>query len=431
MMREEFLHFIWQHGLIRDEKLFTTGGEELKIIEVGVINSVSGPDFSNAKIMIGDTLWCGNVEIHISASDWIKHNHCSDSAYDNVVLHVVKNADVQIKNTKEQEIPTFELPIDSELLSKYTYLISDSIKWIPCQDEWSKINSFRVTSLLEKMMFSRLERKAEIILNNLSLNSNDWETTFYHHLATMFGLSSNKESFEILARSIPLVVIGKHKSNLLQLEALFFGQAGMLIDDLEDEYYLQLKREYAFLKTKFQLDCVDGLIWKFGGLRPVNFPTIRIAQFANLIFQSQHLFSKIIEKNTVDELSFLFRVGASQYWDNHYTFQKTSTRVQTKHVGSKTIELILINCIVPFVFAYGMFNSNQNLKDRAIEFLDKIGPEKNSIVSKWKELSLDIPNAFYSQALVELKKEFCSKRNCLSCDVGHLMMTKNWKLHRS
>lgn len=425
-MNEEFLYFIWQHGLMKEENLVTTNNEKIEILDMGTRNSASGPDFSNAKIKINNTLWCGNVEIHVKSSDWLRHKHFNDKAYDNVVLHAVYNADAEIKNSHSQVIPTMEIPVESNLLENYKHLAEDNSKWIPCQEEWGSMNSLRLTSLLEKMLFNRLERKSENILEMLAFESNSWESAFYKHLSSVFGLSENALAFEILSESVPLQIVNKHKNSILQIEAMFFGQAGMLNEKYDSDYYTSLQKEYKYLRHKFRLTPLEPHIWKFGGVRPVNFPTIRISQFSNLINQSSFLFSKILEYESVSELSKLFKVTASDFWRNHYSFSKQSEKESVKRLGESKINNILINCVIPFIFAYGHYHKNADMKDKAVRLLEQVSAENNSIIKNWKSMGVGVENAFFSQALIELKKEYCNFRRCLTCDVGYKLLKDSW-----
>ncbi len=421
-MNEEFLHYIWKFKLFNQFDLFTIDNEQVEIIKVGQHNSDAGPDFFNAKIKVGDTLWAGNVEVHINASDWQKHNHQNDNAYDNIILHVVFNADIVLKRISGETIPTIELKdkISEKVIQNYLYFKSNK-DWIPCEKQIAAVPPFIVNSTIDKLLLERLERKSKTIIDNLALNTNNWEETFYQLLARNFGFKTNAEPFELLAKSLPSLIIAKHKSSLLQIEALLFGQAGFLDEHYEDAYLQKLQNEYVFLKQKYKLKSIDKHLWKFLRLRPVNFPTIRISMFANLIYTSTHLFSKIIEMESYNELKKLMNVEASVYWHTHYIFDKESKH-KIKHLGNDSINTILINTIVPFLFVYGKQKDNEKYVERALKFLEQTEGEKNSIITKWKVLGISAETAYSTQALLQLKNEYCTNKKCLNCSVGNYLL---------
>lgn len=422
-MKEDFLHYIWKHKLFSQNNLETTEGEKIDILNTGIHNTDAGPDFFNAKIKIGKTLWAGNVEIHLRSSDWQKHNHNLDKAYDNTILHVVYDHDLKLTGKNNLQIPTLTLSekINNKFIARYESLISSRHR-IPCEEEISKVNSITIDSWLERMMVERLERKSTDILERLKQNKNNWEETFYHLLAKNFGFKLNAQPFEELARSLPLAVLAKHKNNLLQTEAMLFGTAGLLGKKYTEDYPAFLKKEFNFLKTKFKL--TDGIHapWKFLRLRPANFPTIRIAQFAALVHRSSHLFSKILECKNTDQVVKLFDVSASEYWDSHYVFGKTSP-AQKRNFGRSATENIIINTAAPVIFAYGIYRNEEKYKEIALKFLEDIPSENNSIIKKWESLGIKSENAFRSQALLELMNEYCVEKKCLSCGIGNKLIT--------
>ena len=421
-MNEEFLHYIWKFKLFNQLDLITIDNEQVEIIKVGQHNSDAGPDFFNAKIKVGDTLWAGNVEVHINTSDWQKHNHQNDNAYDNIILHVVFNADIVLKRISGETIPTIELKdkISEKVIQNYLYFKSNK-DWIPCEKQIAAVPPFIVNSTIDQLVLERLERKSKTIIDNLALNTNNWEETFYQLLARNFGFKTNAEPFELLAKSLPSLIIAKHKSSLLQIEALLFGQAGFLDEHYEDAYLQKLQNEYVFLKQKYKLKSIDKHLWKFLRLRPVNFPTIRISMFANLIYTSTHLFSKIIEMESYNELKKLMNVEASVYWHTHYIFDKESKH-KIKHLGNDSINTILINTIVPFLFVYGKQKDNEKYVERALKFLEQTEGEKNSIITKWKVLGISAETAYSTQALLQLKNEYCTNKKCLNCSVGNYLL---------
>lgn len=421
-MNEEFLHYIWKFRLFDQLVLQTTAGEPVEIVKVGEHNFDSGPDFFNAKIKVGKTLWAGNVEVHINSSDWKKHFHQKDKAYDNIVLHVVHKADEQLFRKSGEAFPTIEIKnrIDNKIYQNYLNFKSSS-DWIPCEKQINKVPDLIINNTIDRLLLERLERKSTSITESLKLNKNNWEETFYQHFARNFGFKINAEPFELLAKSLPSVVLSKHKNSLLQIEGLLFGQAGLLDQHYEDKYMQQLQNEYVFLKKKFKLRSIDTHLWKYLRLRPVNFPTVRIAQFANLIFNSSHLFSKIIETENYEKLKIMMNADVSEYWKTHYVIDKVSI-FNTKQLGDEAMNNIIINTIVPFLFVYGKQKGEEKYIERALQFLEQIKGEQNSIIKKLEGLNLPIKNAYSTQALLQLKNEYCSKKKCLSCSIGNYLL---------
>ncbi|MFA6924449.1 MAG: DUF2851 family protein [Bacteroidales bacterium] len=424
-MTEEFLHYIWKYRLFNQDNLISSNGEKIVIQRVGEYNSDSGPDFFNAQIKIGKTTWAGNVEIHLDSSSWNKHNHNKDNAYNNLILHVVYNNDQNNFRKNGELIPTLELKnyFDEIIYDRYIAL-KNSILWIPCQNSISSVNKFTLNNWVERLLVERLERKTTSIYNSLKLNKNNWEETFYQYLAANFGFNTNSQAFEMLAKSLPQKYIAKHKNNLFQVEALLFGQAGMLEKKFNDEYPQKLKREYDFLKAKFSLVPLQEHLWKFFRVRPSNFPTIRIAQFAELIYNSSKLFSKIIEMPNMKELKKIFSVSPSSYWLTHYYFDKSSPR-KTKKISDSSVNLILLNTVIPLVFAYSKQKDDEKLKQKILSLYEIIEGENNSVIAKWKELGIPVKTAYYTQALLELKKQYCNNKKCLECAVGVCILKKN------
>ncbi len=420
-MKESILHYMWFSKLYDKKELQTTDNEAVEIVHTGTPNSDAGPDFFNAKIKIGDTLWAGNVEIHTKSSDWYKHHHEIDSAYDNVILHVVKEVDTEVKQSKGEKIPQLELTIPKNILNNYDTLIQ-SQKWIACEDRISEIDEILIHSFMEKMLIERLENKTEAIELLLEDSENNWEQAFYISLARSFGFGLNSDVFETLARKTPLSILAKHKDQIFQLEALLLGQAGFLEQNEKDDYYIKLKQEYTFLQKKYQLKPLDKTAWKYLRLRPDNFPTIRIVQFVQLIHYSHHLFSKIIELKSLKELRELLQFEVSEYWQKHYSFGKPST-FSRKRMGNKSVDILIINTIVPYLFLY---NKKNNLNsNRAIELLEELPPEQNNIIKKWKKQGIEVENAGQTQALLHIYKNYCTDKKCFRCTIGHKVLTQN------
>ena len=420
---EEFLQYIWENRLFTADNLKTVNGEKLEILNVGKRNTDSGPDFFNAKIKIDNTIWVGNIEIHKNASDWNRHNHQSNKAYNNVILHVIENNDQSVFSDNQEEIPAMIFKYPQHLKTNYQNLLNAKT-WIACENQFHKIDPIILQLGFNRLMIERLENKTDEILTRFQQNKNDWNTTFYQILARMFGFKVNSDPFELLAKSLPLEVLAKHKSSLFQIEALLFGNSGLLNDQLlGDDYYLNLRNEYSFLYKKYQLKGIESHLWKFMRLRPCNFPTVRISQFAALIYRSHGLFSKIIEIEELENLKELFKVNASEYWNLHYSFNKKSTINSIKELGETSVNMLIINVVIPFLFVYGEKQNKEYLKNRALEFLEKLPSEKNSIIEKWGKLGINARSAFESQALLQLKNIFCERKKCLNCQLGVKLVT--------
>ena len=417
-MTEEFLHYIWKFRLI-DQHLVSTSGEQIVVIHPGSHNFDSGPDFFNARIKINNTVWAGNVEIHILSSDWYLHKHQLDKAYDNIVLHVVFEDDKPVSMQNGQPITTLELKghFKKSLYDRYAYFMTNK-NWIPCEKLVQGVDRFVINNWIDRLMIEKLENKASEITSHFLHNKSDWEQTFFEFLSRNFGFKVNGTPFQLLAKSIPLKVLRKHKDHRFQIEALLYGQAGLLQTSFTDEYPNKLKQEYAFLKMKYQLQGIDQHLWRFMRLRPSNFPTIRISQFADLICHSSHLFSTIIEKKRLKDLTELFNVSVSDYWRDHYMFDKIS-KTSNKSISIKTIHLIIINTIIPFLFVYGKYRNDQSMIDHALKLLDQLPGEQNTIISKWDKLGLSVRSSFQTQSLILLKNSYCKNKRCLNCGIGN------------
>lgn len=421
-MNEDLFQYIWKMKLFATSELKTSDGETVEIIKTGLQNTHSGPDFFNARIKIGETDWAGNVELHLKSSDWNLHQHQNDAAYQNIILHVVYENDQIIKNAQGKVFKTLEMKpyIKASVIEKYANFKKGTEK-IPCEKSISKVPSQIIESTLERMAVERLQNKSEAIEKLLHEHQNNWEETFYIQLAKNFGFKTNAVPFELTARNTPLSVLAKHKNNLTQIEALLFGQAGFLNETLEGEYPQLLQNEYTYLKKKYQLKAVDTHIWKMMRMRPVNFPTIRLAQFASLVHGSSHLFSKVIAAKTTQELMALFKVSTSTYWHKHYHFNCHS-KESVKNMGRLSIENIIINTIVPFIFVYGKQYGDEEKSDFALTLLAALQPEKNSIITQWNALGVKASNGLQSQALLQLQHNYCSQKKCLQCSIGHYLL---------
>src|SRR5450759_221528 len=425
-MKEEFLHYLWKYGLYNSDKLFDNDRNKIIVIHPGEYNRDSGPDFFNARISIAGTIWAGNVEIHTRSSHFDIHGHHNDPAFNNVILHVVAENDKRVFNAKGEEVLTAEIAFDPSLYEKYTSLVNNPYI-IACQDEIKKLDSILVRHWLNSLVIERLQSKSELILKIFSETGNDWEETFYRLLTRYFGFRVNTEPFEMLATAIPFRIIRKHADNRFQIEALLFGTAGMLEEGLfkealSDEYYRDLIKEYRILSAKYSLQPIHGWVWKFCRLRPANFPTIRISQLAAMLSVTGGLFSKVIEAREIRQIKDMFEVTASPYWDNHFVFGKKSRNV-SKNTGSQATDIFLINAVIPVIFVYGHSRDYQDICEKALTFLENINAEENTIIGEWKTAGIGAESAFYSQALIQLRNDYCKKRRCLDCRIGSKLIS--------
>ncbi len=421
---EDFLHYVWKFRLFDRIDLQTKDGEELEVLSAGLHNSDSGPDFQNARVRIGDTVWAGNVEVHLSSSDWQKHGHTTDNAYNNVILHVVYRDDQPLVLTNGRRVPTLELQnrIPDDLYNRYHNLIFGNPTVIPCEANIGAVDSLTLHNWMTRVLVERLEKKSAAVIAGLNANRGDWEETFYQFLAANFGFKTNALPFELLAKSLPQNILAKHKNNPMQIEALIFGQAGFLKDDINDEYPLKLKKEYEFLRKKYTLKPIENHLWKFMRMRPQNFPTIRLAQFAALVVNSNHLFSKILEIKDVKGLRNLFTdIKVNPYWENHYRFD-TESAPSPKNLGPASIDVLLLNTLALFLFSYGKHNQIQHFINRSLQLLEHLPNENNNIVVDFTNLGVKINTAFESQALLELKNNYCDYKKCLQCGIGNKIL---------
>ncbi len=430
-MKEEFLHYLWKYGLYDPASLIDDSGNKIVVIHPGYYNRDAGPDFFNSRILIDGMEWAGNVEIHIRSSHFDVHGHNNDPAFNNVILHIVAENDRKVFNSNGHEILTVRIDFDEKLYGRYLDLINNPFV-IACQNEIGSLDKFYIRHWLNFLLVERLEEKSESILKILHETGNDWEETFYRVLSRYFGFRVNTEPFEMLATSLPFRIIRKHADNNFQIEALLFGMAGLLGEGLfkealDDTYYRDLIREYKILSAKYSLKQMHGWIWKFSRLRPVNFPTIRISQLAAMLSVAGGLFSKITDSVDINMLKEVFEVSASHYWDDHYVFGKKS-KMLVKNTGSQATDILLINAVLPVMFIYGKSRSNSDICERAISFFEAIKPEENSIIDEWRSTGTEAESAFYTQALIHLRNNFCKKRRCLECRIGSKLVSMGRKL---
>lgn len=404
--------------------MVTNTGKKVRVVDPGLLNTDAGPDFFNAKIEIDGHMWVGNVEMHYRATDWKRHRHDSDKAYDSVILHVVAKDDAPVRRSNGELIPQLVLEVSPQFNADYASLVGATIE-VPCATKIKQVPHLTIVEWVEGLAFERLHGKVERIHQLLDSFNGSWEDVCYVTLARNFGFGINNDAFERLARRTPLRLLGKHSDSVLQIEALLFGQAGMLDAQKPgmDSYYNQLCTEYAFLSNKFQLTPMEKESWKLFRIRPQNFPYRRIAMLAQFIEGGFRMMNRILEAEGEKEMRALFEVELSGYWTKHYTFGKPNERA-TATLSRSSIDIILINTVAPLLYAYGELTGNYEMTDKAIKLLEDLRAENNSIVSHFVAYGIDCPDALTSQALVQLKREYCDARKCIYCKIGHYLLSK-------
>jgi hypothetical protein len=428
-MMEHLLHYVWKYRLYASSPLKTTTGKELCIIDPGIPNRDAGPDFSNAKVKDGHTLWAGNVEIHSRASDWFRHGHDKDKAYDSVILHVVGVDDAVAFRTNGEVIPQLVLLVPEYLRENRDRLLESDLP-LPCYTVVKDLEPLILSSWLNALSSERLERKTKEIFSLLERKGEDWNEVFYVLLTRNFGFGLNSDAFQQLALSLPLHYIQKHRHSISQVEALLFGQAGLLEEDEGDEYYRLLRREYRFLSHKFDLKPLEPSLFKSFRTRPVGFPHIKLAQLSAFWFQYDTLFSCLLEANTVNEIKQFFRFTPSDYWATHYNFRHPSPN-KPKVIGENAIHILLINTVAPLFFAFGKRKNKPEFCERAIQIQERIPAEQNSIVRLFTNAGVRLTNAADSQAVIQLKREYCEKKKCMYCRIGyHYLKCDSRNIHR-
>ncbi|MEJ7558219.1 MAG: DUF2851 family protein [Pedobacter sp.] len=417
---ENFLFFIWRYRLLNSAHHTCVNGEVLEILQPGILNTHAGPDFTEAKLLIDGRRWAGNVEIHTKSSDWQLHKHQTNEFYESVILHVVYENDLAIKNKSGQSIPTLIMKgLFPELLfQNYVKMLAGTDSF-PCRPQIKEVEPIAVTAFLSRILVERLEQKTTEVLEKVRDLKGNWYETFYFFLARNFGFKVNALPFELLANALPLQLLNKHSDSLIQVEAMVFGQSGFLENsELDGEHAQLLQSEYRFLQLKYNLKPLDVSVWKFLRMRPASFPTIRLAQFAALHAQSNQLFAKVIKAPDLKTIHVLFNnLPVSPYWQTHYHFKKPALEMKVQ-LGKKSVENILINTVCVFLFAYGKYTAQMHLADRALEYLEKIPAEQNSIVNQYVDAGLKIDSAFLSQSLLHLNKYYCVHKKCLNCSIG-------------
>lgn len=427
---ERLLHYVWKHRLYPSEFFTADDGRTVEVIDPGMLNRDAGPDFFNAKVRIDGTVWAGNVELHMRSSEWYLHGHDTDAHYDNVVLHVVDTPDVAVTTSKGRTVPQVTVHIPASLQSNYDALLRED-RYPPCRRVVPNVPSIVLRSWLNALHVERLEQKTQAIMSRVETCDGSWEAAYFVTLARNYGFGVNSDAFEQWALSVPLMSVAHHRDDLFQVEAFFLGQAGMLDTASmqpkrravaeNDDYFVRLRGEYDFLKRKFALRPMNAAAWRYLRMRPQNFPNIRISQIATLYHSRRATLADIAACRSTDDLRRMLRTEVTPYWRTHYTFGAPSTE-SDKALSAASIDVLIINTVVPVLFAYGRHRSDDTMCARAIRFLESLKAEKNNVVRMWKECSLGADNAADSQALLQLKTRYCDRRDCLRCRIGREYM---------
>ena len=414
---EQLLHYVWKHKIFPLKELKTTTGQQVEVIDTGLANTDAGPDFFNAKLKLDGVLWIGNIEIHERSSDWFKHGHHADAGYNSVILHIASEIDMEISRSNGERIPQIQLICPEAVRTNYKELL-ETASYPPCYRIIPSLSPFTAHSWMSALQMERFEQKATLLNERLKRCQGNWEDAFFITLARNFGFGLNGDAFETWAHQLPFRAVDKHRNDLFQIEAIFFGQAGILEDSDGDGYYLRLKKEYTYLQHKFGLIPMDASLWRFLRLRPANFPHIRIAQLACLYHRAYGLLSRIMETETLQGVRDILKGGTSEYWLTHYTFGGSSPS-RPKTLSNTSLDLLIINTVVTFLYAYGLHKGNRVLCARAGSFLEELKAENNYITRMWEQCGMKASNAADSQALIQLKKEYCDKKKCLYCRIGY------------
>ena len=414
---EQLLHYVWKHKIFPLKELKTTTGQQVEVIDTGLANTDAGPVFFNAKLKLDGVLWIGNIEIHERSSDWFKHGHHADAGYNSVILHIASEIDMEISRSNGERIPQIQLICPEAVRTNYKELL-ETASYPPCYRIIPSLSPFTAHSWMSALQMERFEQKATLLNERLKRCQGNWEDAFFITLARNFGFGLNGDAFETWAHRLPFRAVDKHRNDLFQIEAIFFGQAGILEDSDGDGYYLRLKKEYTYLQHKFGLIPMDASLWRFLRLRPTNFPHIRIAQLACLYHRAYGLLSRIMETETLQGVRDILKGGTSEYWLTHYTFGGSSPS-RPKTLSNTSLDLLIINTVVTFLYAYGLHKGNRVLCARAGSFLEELKAENNYITRMWEQCGMKASNAADSQALIQLKKEYCDKKKCLYCRIGY------------
>jgi hypothetical protein len=425
---EQLLHYVWKHKILPLRPLLTTDGKEVEVVHPGTYNTNSGPDFFNAKVKIDGVQWVGNIELHVRASDWYRHKHETDASYSSIILHVVAEADTTISYPDGSAIPQLQIEIPEYIRKNYDSLVR-SEQCPRCKTIVQKMPKLMIHSWMSALQSERLEERTRQIMERRESLDSNWEDTLFVTIARNFGFGINGDAFEKWAYSIPMNTVAKHRDSLLQIEAIFFGQAGFLEDDdntidkntcnQDNGYYKLLQKEYKFLKQKFSLKPLKHSAWRFLRLRPQNFPHIRIAQLAMLYYRQRLNLSRLINAESTDDIFSLLQTNVSEYWQTHFTFSSAASTTTDKGLSKASLNLIIINSVAPILFAYGKYKSDEHLCERALSLLESIKPESNHIIREWHDAGIVCESAADSQALIQLTHSYCEPHNCLRCRFGY------------
>ena len=423
---EQLLHYVWRHKMFPLQEMHTTDGKLVEVIDPGLHNRNAGPDFFNAKVKIDGTLWVGNVEIHDRSHDWYVHGHDHDSTYNNVVLHVAGVVDDNVITSDGKFLPQLQLDVPKEINDHYKELL-ETDQYPPCYKIIPDLTKLTIHSWMSALQTERLEQKTEAIKARVDRNNGSWEDGYFTTLARNYGFGINGDAFEMWANTLPLKAVDHHRDDVFQIEAIFMGQAGLLElntipsqyqrDALNEGYFAKLRNEYQYLAHKFSMKPMDATMWRFLRLRPQNFPHIRISQLANLYYSRRAGLSSLVECTTIEQLKAVLATSVTPYWETHYTFGSTSCR-NDKNLSPASLNLLMINTAIPMLFAYGKHKSDEAICDRAFDLLEQLKAENNYITRLWQQCGLTAQNAGDSQALIQLKKEYCDKKDCLRCRIG-------------
>lgn len=424
---EKLLHYVWKHRMLPLGPLTTTGGQAVEVIDPGLQNRDAGPDFFNAKVRIGETMWVGNVEIHLRSSDWQRHGHQTDAAYNNVVLHVVETADAEVTTADGKQLPQLCLPVPDSVRQHYAELCRTE-DYPRCWRIIPSVSALTVHSWMSALLADRLTERARRCLDWLQSVDGDWERTLFIALARNFGFGINGDAFEAWGRQLPLYAAAKHRDDLFQLEALFLGTAGLLRLEAvpptareaaaQDTYFLRLQKEWAYLQHKFQLpEPMGAERWRYLRLRPQNFPHLRIVQLAQLYHRATAGFSQLMKATSREAFHKALDTAPSEYWQTHYLFGLES-KPSAKHLTEASRDLIIINTVCPMLFAYGEAHNDEAAQERAVSLLEELRPEQNFIIRQWRQCGIPVSSAADSQALIQLKREYCDRKDCLHCRFG-------------
>ena len=424
---EQLLHYVWKHKMFPITELRTTDGLTVEVIDPGLHNSNAGPDFFNAKVKIDGMLWVGNVEIHDKSSDWFLHGHDKDPHYDNVILHVAGIIDTEVRTSRGDCPPQMRLDVPQTVADHYHELLTTD-SYPPCYKIIPDLSRLTVHSWMSALQTERLEQKTDAIAARAKRMNGSWEQAYFITLARNYGFGINGDAFEAWGEDIPLNDVGHHRDDLFQIEAFFMGQAGLLDistvperyrkDALSEGYFTRLRNEYLYLANKFTLHHIDAGLWRFLRLRPQNFPHIRISQLANLYYEQKTSLAALTDCDTLKKARSLMSTHVTPYWETHYTFGNPGPK-NAKNLSAPSLNLLLINTVIPMLFAYGRHKSDDKLCDRAFDFLEELRAEDNHITRMWREVGLPVDNAGDSQALIQLKNEYCDRKDCLRCRFGY------------